>query len=172
MGPNEAEPIARNILASHGEGDDGGGVPGKEVLGCGGSLSCISQPAGTQDFETQPGFPPLRSHPTPGTLLSGLISQVSVSLSSWKPAWRRRLRHSATAAGKEASILTAMESGRGHPGPAPSAALVTYRGKERGSGSRTSGVPGPRPAQPLCRPCHSWPPRGGGRSVSDEVWDP
>lgn len=34
-------------------------------------------------------------------LLSGLISQLSVSLSSWKPAWRRRLRHSATAAEKE-----------------------------------------------------------------------
>ena len=30
-------------------------------------------------------------------LLSGLISQLSVSLSSWKAAWRRRLRHWATA---------------------------------------------------------------------------
>lgn len=35
VGTNEAETIARNILASHSKGDDGGGVPGQEVLGAG-----------------------------------------------------------------------------------------------------------------------------------------
>lgn len=35
VGPNEAETIARNILASHSKSDDGGGVPGQEVLGGG-----------------------------------------------------------------------------------------------------------------------------------------
>lgn len=49
------------------------------------------------------------------TLLEGLISQLSASLSSRKPAWRRRLRHSATAVGKETSHRA--ESGRGHTGP-------------------------------------------------------
>lgn len=33
VGPNEAETVARNILASHSKGDDGGGVPGQKVLG-------------------------------------------------------------------------------------------------------------------------------------------
>lgn len=33
VGPDEAEAIARNILASHSKSDYGGGVPGQEVLG-------------------------------------------------------------------------------------------------------------------------------------------
>lgn len=33
VGANEAETIARNILASHSKSDDGGGIPGQEVLG-------------------------------------------------------------------------------------------------------------------------------------------
>lgn len=33
VGPDEAETIARNILASHSKSDDGGGIPGQEVLG-------------------------------------------------------------------------------------------------------------------------------------------
>lgn len=35
MGPNEAETIARNILASHSKSDDSGRVPGQEVLALG-----------------------------------------------------------------------------------------------------------------------------------------
>ena len=99
VGPNEAETIAGNVLAPHSKCDDGGGVPGQEVLGWGFRAGL----ARAQDLEPQPRFLPLRPHPIPSTLLSGLISQLSVSLSSWKPAWRRRLRHSATAVGKEPS---------------------------------------------------------------------
>ena len=35
VGPNEAETIAGNVLAPHSKCDDGGGVPGQEVLGSG-----------------------------------------------------------------------------------------------------------------------------------------
>lgn len=35
VGPNEAETIAGNVLAPHSKCDDGGGVPGQEVLGWG-----------------------------------------------------------------------------------------------------------------------------------------
>lgn len=65
MGTNEAETIARNILASHSKGDDGGGVPGQEVLGAGEGriLNPMSQPAGTQGFEPQ--LKDLTSAPTP-----------------------------------------------------------------------------------------------------------
>lgn len=33
VGPDEAEAIARNILAPHSKSNDGRGVPGQEILG-------------------------------------------------------------------------------------------------------------------------------------------
>lgn len=98
VGPDEAEAIAGNILAPHCKSDDGGRVPGEEVLGA----------ERTGRGSVRRGCPralalrPSRRR-SPSTLLSGLISQLSVSLSSWKPAWRRRLRHSATTTREELS---------------------------------------------------------------------
>jgi hypothetical protein len=86
------------------------------------------------------------------TLFSGTISQPSVSLSSRKPAWRRRLRHSATTVGKGLSQRWKLV--KSLPLLA-SLTLVTYRGKERDSGSRTSGALGLWPGWPLSEPCRS-----------------
>ena len=140
VGPNEAETIAGNVLAPHSKCDDGGGVPGQEVLGWGFRAGL----ARAQDLEPQPRFLPLRPHPIPSTLLSGLISQLSVSLSSWKPAWRRRLRGAgnhvvrpllATAAlghrCRERTLSRLIEAGRRHTGslPAPCPGHSPWKGE-------------------------------------------
>lgn len=138
VGPQQAEPIPGLELAADGEGDEGGVVPGDEVLGAG---------AGG---ERRSPSRPRRPAPAGPTFCAGRTSQCSVSFSSWNPACSSRLRHSATTARGEEPSEGPRRAGKGQGGRAGPTA--SHRGRARGSGSRTSPAPAPPPAQPASSP--------------------
>lgn len=118
VGPNEAETIAGNVLAPHSKCDDGGGVPGQEVLGWG-FRAGLSQSTGLQAPAQVPtSLPP--PHPQYLALrldipALGLLEFTEAGLEEAAAALCHRCR--------ERALSRLMEAGRRHtrslPAPCP-----------------------------------------------------